>query len=85
MTTLKERFENKLGGRYCNGNCELYHCANVKKFFRQELLALAEEVEGKKVTKWNRFDDNSENNAMTNNDALDEAAALIRSKADELV
>lgn len=78
MTTLKERLENKLGGRYCNGNCELYHCANVKKFFHQELLALAEEIKARETDggeDWHNGFDN----------AVRQITAVIRSKADELV
>lgn len=79
MTTLKERFDLEVerGEFYLptsNGRADF---PAIKKFFRQELLALAEEVE--KLKEPGRY-----SYVAGFNQSLSDVANLIRSKANEL-
>jgi uncharacterized protein (DUF2164 family) len=82
MTTLKERFEEKFSQGddigYFGFKLET-RFSEVVSFFRQELLALAEEIEATLMP----VSDNL--GIKAHNRATNDAAALIRSKADELV
>lgn len=81
METLKERFENKF--KYFSPDDGTDRGAidaepsDVLSFFRQELLALAEEVFAEKTDDGTAF-------KLGRNGGLYDAVKLIRSKADEL-
>lgn len=70
MTTLKERFEKDFHKGFVSEE-------SILSFFRQELLALAEEVEEQAT--------NTRLNDLERASGLEDAATLIRSKANELV
>lgn len=85
MNTLKERFENwspTLPEHLTLEEAKVMD-AEILAFFQAELLALAEEVKSKKKPPTGLLSDCDPWDA--GNDAgLDDAAVLIRSKADEL-
>lgn len=111
MTTLKERFEKVLplivedynnfiveAGEIGELDIEEIFAERLLPFFRQELLALAEEIEATKqpndpgfanteaAKDYGKLDDLADYAETAGaNTALVSAAALIRSKADELV
>ncbi len=71
MTTLKERFLKDFP-EWKNKNAQSLH---VQRFFRQELLALVEEI----------LDAHTSLDAAEASEGLSLAASLIRSKANELL
>lgn len=85
MTTLKERFETKFANAGVIGDRKLAEYlpdtyAALQSFFRQELLALAEEVQN-----YNQSKRNENGFYQEGRDAATEVAVIrIRSKADEL-
>lgn len=86
MNTLKERFEKQFP-EWRNKNAQALH---VLAFFQQELLALAEEVSQRKRELYMPEEINDgldmaiAHTTLVHNQAIEAAAALIRSRTNEL-
>lgn len=99
MTTLKERLQNEAVvltsgdiqdmAENDTDTAPFIYSDDALAFFRQELLALAEEVEKMKIPKptcyCREYTLGAHDCGITSNEAVVDAAALIRTKADELV